>query len=112
LPRFVGSARALELILLGKQMEAEEALKVGLVNRICKDGAVLGDALEFAEQLATRPPLAVRQILKVMAKLDSLSSGHHLKLEREALVELFTSKDMIEGMTAFMQKRPPVFKGE
>ncbi len=112
LPRLVGSARALEFILLGKQIEAQEALNIGLVNRICEDGAVLGNALELARQLATRPPLAVRQILKIMGKKASLLPDHHFEVERQALAELFKSKDMIEGMTAFAQKRPPVFKGE
>lgn len=112
MPRLVGRACALEYMLLGKQIEAEEALKVGLVNRICEDGSVFTDALEFAKQLATRPPLAVYQILKVMANSESLSPEYHLRVEREALAELFRSKDMIEGMTAFAQKRSPVFKGE
>jgi enoyl-CoA hydratase/carnithine racemase len=112
LPRLVGSTRALEYMLLGKQIEAQEALNAGLVHRICDDGAVFGDAMTLAKQLATRPPLAVRQILKIMAQKENLSPEHHLKMERQALVELFASKDMIEGMTAFAQKRPPVFSGE
>jgi enoyl-CoA hydratase/carnithine racemase len=112
LPRIVGNARALEFMLLGKQIEADEALNTGLVHQICEDGAVFGDALELARQLATRPPLAVRQILNVMAQKANLSPEQHLKIERESLAELFTSKDMIEGMTAFAQKRQPVFKGE
>jgi enoyl-CoA hydratase len=102
----------MEFILMGKQIEAQEALNVGLVNWICEHGTVFREALEFAKQLATRPPLAVRQILKVMVNKENLSPEHHLRVEREALAELFKSKDMIEGMTAFMEKRPPVFKGE
>jgi enoyl-CoA hydratase/carnithine racemase len=112
LPRLVGSARALEFMLLGKQIEADEALAAGLVHRICEDGAVFGDALQLAKQLATRPPLAVRQILKVLAQKANFSPEQHLKVERESLAELLKSKDMIEGMTAFAQKRQPVFKGE
>ncbi|MDA8137969.1 MAG: enoyl-CoA hydratase-related protein [Desulfobacteraceae bacterium] len=112
LQRLVGRARALEYILLGEQIEAEEALRIGLINGICEEEEVLSKALDMARKLAQRPPLSVRRVLKIMAMSPSISPEQHLKIEREALVELFGTKDMIEGMTAFAQKRPPVFKGE
>jgi enoyl-CoA hydratase/carnithine racemase len=112
LPRLVGYGRALEFILMGKQIEAQEALETGLVHRICEDGTVLNDAMDFAGKLAARPPLAVRQILTLMAEAAALSPEDHLKKEREALASLTGTKDMMEGMIAFAQKRPPVFKGE
>lgn len=112
LQRLIGRARALEFMLMGQQIEAEEALAIGLINGICKEEEVIGKALEVARKLAQRPPLAVRRILKIMAMSPSISPEQHLKIEREALVELFGTKDMIEGMTAFAQKRPPAFKGE
>ncbi len=112
LQRLVGRAKALEYMLMGQHIEAEEALHVGLINRICEPEQVLGSAIEFAQILAGRPPLSVQRILKIMAMGPSISPEQHLKIEREALVELFGTKDMIEGMTAFAQKRTPIFRGE
>lgn len=112
LQRLIGRAKALEYMLLGQQIEAEEALGIGLVSRLCDEGKVLDDAMEFANKLSERPPLSVQRILKIMAMGPSISPEQHLKIEREALVELFSTKDMIEGMTAFAQKRPPIFRGE
>ncbi len=112
LPRLVGRSKALEIMLLGRQVEADEALAIGLVDRLCDEGKVLDEAIAFAEQLAKRPPLSVKAILKLMSASPSLSPDQHLKVEREELGKLFTTKDMMEGMTAFAQKREPEFKGE
>lgn len=112
LQRLIGRGRALEYMLMGRQIESDEALALGLINDISDEEEVLGKALDVARILTKRPPLAVRRILKLMAMSPSISPEQHLKLEREALVELFSTKDMIEGMTAFAQKRPPAFKGE
>ncbi len=112
LPRLVGRSKALEIMLLGRQVEAEEALAIGLVDRICEEGELMDEALEFAEKLSKRPPIAVRSILKLVSMSPGISPEQHLKIEREELAKLFTTKDMMEGMTAFAQKREPAFKGE
>ena len=112
LPRLVGRSKALEIMLLGRQVEAEEALSIGLVDRLCEEGKVIDEAIAFAEQLAKRPPLSVKAILKIVSASPSMSPEQHLKVEREELGRLFTTKDMMEGMTAFAQKRDPEFKGE
>lgn len=110
--RLVGRSKALEIMLLGRQLEAEEALEIGLVDKVCEEGKLMDEALEFAEKLTKRPPLAVRAILKLVSMSPSISPEQHLKIEREELAKLFTTKDMMEGMTAFAQKREPVFTGE
>ncbi|MBP7585493.1 MAG: enoyl-CoA hydratase/isomerase family protein [Spirochaetes bacterium] len=112
LPRLVGRSKALEIMLLGRQVEADEALAIGLVDRLCDEGKVLEEAIAFAEQLSKRPPIAVKAILKLTSMSPSISPEQHLKIEREELGRLFTTKDMMEGMTAFAQKREPEFKGE
>jgi len=111
LPRLVGRGKALEMILFGKQLEADEALALGLVHRVCDEG-YMDEVMKFAEELSTRPPLSIRAILKVMSASPSMSPEMHLKMEREELAKLFTTKDCMEGMMAFAQKRKPEFKGE
>ena len=67
LPRLVGRAKALDMILFSKTIDAREALKIGLVNRVSAPGKLMDDALEFAQKLAERPPIAVSCVLKAMA---------------------------------------------
>ena len=112
LPRYVGKPRAIEMMAFGEQVPAEKAYEMGLVNRLCDKAQVLEESLEFARQLAARPPLAIRALLSLMAESQDLSMDQHLEKERASLVNLFETKDMMEGMTAFMQKRQPEFKGE
>jgi len=112
LPRFIGRAKALEYMILGKQMNSDEAFALGIANRLSEEGKALDDAVAFANDLAKRPPLSTRALLKIFSMSPSLSPEQHLKVEREELAKLFGTKDMVEGMTAFAQKREPVFKGE
>ncbi len=112
LPKLIGKSKALEYMILGKQFEAEESLSLGLVDRLCEDGKLLDDALAFAGELIVRPPLAVKALLKITSAAPGLSPERHLKMEREELGVLFGTKDMKEGITAFMGKRKPEFKGE
>ena len=112
MPRLLGKSKALELILFSKRLPAREALEIGLIDRVSKAGELMKEVMEMAEFLATRPPLAVRAVLKaVNAGIEKgLDEGTRVELEGTRLVS--KSSDAIEGFTAFMQKRRPVFKGE
>jgi enoyl-CoA hydratase len=111
LTRAIGKARAMDLILTGEAMTAQEALARGLVSRVVPAEATLDAALELAGVIAARPPLAVRaaKAAIVDAAERTLSDGLHR--EREAFFGLFDTDDQAEGMAAFTQKRPPVWSG-
>jgi len=112
MPRILGKAKALELILFSKRLTAQEALEIGLVDRVSAEGALMSDVMEMAEFLAQRPPLAVEAVLNaVNAGLEKgLVEG--TKAEWEGTRKVSSSKDAIEGFTAFLEKRPPHFTGE
>ncbi len=112
LTRLVGRARALDMILFSKKIGALEALEIGLVNKVSTPEKLMDDTLDFAEMLAERPPIAVGCVLKAMAvgAYEGLDEG--LKAEAEGAGIVGKSADCIEGFTAFMEKRKPVFKGK
>ncbi len=112
LPLIVGKSKALEMILFSKRLSPQEALAVGLVDRVVPAADLMKEATEYAQALAKRPPLAVAAVLDGMSV--GLEKGLHegLKVDREWSSKLGKSKDAVEGMTAFLQKREPVFKGE
>ncbi|MCJ7664417.1 MAG: enoyl-CoA hydratase-related protein [Desulfobacterales bacterium] len=112
LPLLVGRSTALDMILFGKKIGAQEAMKIGLVNQVSAPGKLMEDALAFAQKLAARPPIAIGCVLKAMAAgiYEGLEQG--LRVEEEGSARVRETKDCIEGFTAFLEKRQPVFKGE
>ena len=112
LPRLIGLARAKELILLGELVDAETALGFGLVSRVVARGQAEPTAHELATTLAGRGPVAVREAKAVLnTTLDgSLAAGQTAELE--ASERVFASEDMLEGATAFREKRPPRFRNQ
>ncbi len=108
LPRLVGVGKALELMFLGETVEAEEAVRLGLMNRVVADADA---AWEFVQRLAAGPPLVLAAIKR--AVYGALGSNLDAALEVEATeqVKLLRTQDCAEGMTAFFNKRAPKFTG-
>lgn len=112
LPRAVGKALAMEIILNNRILSAQEALQFGMVNRVVPVERFLDEALELAAQIARRAPLAVRAARTRI--LDSFESPVEtgLEIEQQSFFELFGSGDRTEGMAAFVEKREPRWSGK
>ncbi|WP_343306385.1 enoyl-CoA hydratase-related protein [Chitinophaga niabensis] len=112
LTRAVGKALAMEMVLTGKFITAEEALQAGLINKIVPVELYLTEAFRLAAEIAQLSPLAVKMAKEsVLRAFDStLEEGLHF--ERKNFYLLFASEDQKEGMQAFMEKRAPVFTGK
>ncbi|KRF22382.1 enoyl-CoA hydratase [Phycicoccus sp. Soil802] len=109
--RVLGKYRALRLLLLGDTITGEEALAMGLVSEVVPDGDAVQRAQELASAIAELPPLAIRAILEVVDAGADVPLETALLLERKAFQLLFDSEDQVEGMRAFLEKRPPDFLG-
>jgi enoyl-CoA hydratase/carnithine racemase len=112
LPLIVGKAKALDMILFSKKINAAEALDCGLVNQITPPEKLMDEAMTFAGKLARRPPIAVSCVLKAISAGAYEGTDEGLRVEIEGSGIVSQSKDCVEGFTAFLEKRDPVFTGE
>jgi enoyl-CoA hydratase / 3-hydroxyacyl-CoA dehydrogenase len=108
LPRLVGEGKALEMNLTGDAISADEAYRVGLVNAVVPDHELFDTALGWARKLAAQAPVAIEQVKQVSHKGD-LDEG--ITAEKQGFARVFGSEDAREGISAFLQKRTPRFKG-
>jgi enoyl-CoA hydratase/carnithine racemase len=111
LPRLIGRTKALEFLLLGTQIPAQECLALGLVNRLCKEGETLAEAKALARQLARRAPLASAAIIKAVDEGLEAPMARSIDVEIDAFMPTLRSEDAAEGIQAFFAKREPQFRG-
>ena len=111
LPRLIGRQRALDLMLRGTTLSPQDAHSAGVVDDVVPAGELLDRALDRARAYATGPTYAIGQIKLVTVQGHGMSLAEGLRLEREALIRVFRSDDAREGVTAFVEKRKPNYKG-
>lgn len=111
LARAVGRTRAMELVLTGRRIGAAEAERMGLVTAVVPATEVVTAALDLAGQIAAMPPLAVQAAKAAINATAELPLADGLRFERERFEALFGTEDQREGMIAFLEKRPPTWRG-
>ena len=110
LPRLIGRGRALDLIFTGRHVDAEEALFLGLVNRVAEDA--LEEAKKLAQKILKNAPIALALAKESVVRGEGLDLAETLEIEADLFSYAAATEDMKEGARAFLEKRPPSFKGE
>ena len=111
LPRLVGASRAAQMFYTGEMIDAREAERLGLVNRVVAPEQLAAETRALAERLAQAPPLAVRAIKQVLFGNDRAELERALEFEVQTQMQCFLSEDCGEGIRAFFEKRAPRFRG-
>jgi enoyl-CoA hydratase/carnithine racemase len=111
LARVIGKQRAMELVLTGRRFDAREAERLGIVNEVSGKREWLDRALEVAETIAKRPPIAVRLAKQAVLAADETALAAGLENERRLYELAMATEDRVEGMRAFLEKRRPDFRG-
>ncbi len=112
LTRAVGKAKAMEMVLTGRMISGEEAMRLGLVNKVVPVECYLEEAKALAKEIASKPPVAVRLAKEAVLKAFDTTIEGGLEFERKNFYLLFASDDQKEGMKAFVQKRKAEWKGK
>jgi len=112
LPRAISKCQAAEILLMGKPVDAEEAYRIGLVNKVVPQAEVMATAKEWAESICQAGPLAVRAAKEAMLKGCDMTLEDGLRLENSLVAYVMGTEDFAEGTKAFVEKRKPEYKGK
>lgn len=112
LTKLAGRTKAIEWLWTGERIQAEEALKHGVINKIVAPELLIEETLKFADRIAKQPPLSIRLIKDSVNKAVDYSLYEGMQYERKNFYLLFASQDQKEGMNAFIEKRKPNYKGK
>lgn len=112
LPRLIGKGRAMEMILTGRRVGAAEALTIGLVNRVVPAGDLMAATMELAGRILEAGPIAVQQAKRAIHQGSETGLSAGLLLETAAYEKVIPTRDRLEGLAAFREKRKPVYVGE
>ena len=110
--RAVGKAITMDMVLSGRRLSAEEALRFGLVSRVAPDGELMTLAMEVATAIANKAPVALRLAKEAVNAAFEMSLAEGVRLERRLFTMLFATDDQTEGMAAFIEKRKPTWQGK
>jgi enoyl-CoA hydratase/carnithine racemase len=112
LPRAIPKCKAAELLLMGKLIDAQEAYRIGLVNKVVPQAEVMSTAREWAEAICKAAPLAVRSAKEAMLRGCDMTLEDGLRLENALVAYVMSTKDFAEGTKAFVEKRKPNYKAK
>ena len=112
LTRLIGEGRAMEMILTGRMITAEEAFNYGIINFVYDPDDLMDEAMEIANTIGEKSKYAVERAKKSIKAVSEMNLKDGLKLERKMFIECLNSEDGKEGITAFIEKRKPNFKGK
>lgn len=112
LPRMVPHCKAAEILLMGRLIDAQEAYRIGLINKVVPQTEVLATAKEWAQAICQAGPLAVRAAKEAMIRGCSMTLEEGLRLENSLVAYLMGTEDFAEGTKAFVEKRKPVYKAK
>ena len=112
LSRLVGRGKALEMILTGERIDAKEAYRIGMVNKVVPSGELMGIVMDIAKEMASKGPIALRYAKEAISKGMDMTLEQGLHLEADLYLLLHTTKDRTEGIQAFRGKKTPQFEGK